>query len=90
MRKEHKLLFDVDKDSDSDDGKEEAQMLENGVHYDKVTKKQRIRIDQTELNNLKDQAQSNNCPLIQEYAYYRDRENPLKIELRPNTLVRDY
>ena len=31
------------------------------------------------------------CPLIQEYDFNRDSKNPdLKIELRPNTLVRDY
>jgi len=33
----------------------------------------------------------NQFPLIEEYDFKRDSKNPdLKIELKPNTMVRDY
>lgn len=54
-------------------------------------KKIRIRIEPDSLNALKEQANKRNYPLIQEYDFNRDPKNEdLKIELKPNTIVRDY
>ena len=54
-------------------------------------KKIKVRIEPESLNALKEQANKRNYPLIQEYDFNRDTNNAdLKIELKPNTIVRDY
>lgn len=54
-------------------------------------KKVRIPIHTDELNALKVAAKNHNYPLIEEYDFKRDTKTAdLKIELKPNTLVRDY
>ena len=54
-------------------------------------KKIKVRIESESLNALKEQANKRNYPLIQEYDFNRDTKNAdLKIELKPNTIVRDY
>ena len=54
-------------------------------------KKVRIAIAPESLNDLKSQTKNNNFPLIEEYDFKRDIKNPdLKIELKSNTIIRDY
>lgn len=54
-------------------------------------KKERIHIDPESLNEIKQQAIQLGYPLIEEYDFNRDTKNQdLKIELKPNTMVRDY
>lgn len=54
-------------------------------------KKERILIEPASLNRLKEEAIKNQYPLIEEYDFNRDTKNAdLKIELKPNTMVRDY
>ena len=54
-------------------------------------KKKRIAIDPESLNKLKNECIKFKYPLIEEYDFKRDTKNPdLDIELKPNTMVRDY
>ena len=57
----------------------------------RAQKKVRIAIVSDRLNMLKQQSREYKFPLIEEYDFKRDTTNPdLKIELKPNTMVRDY
>lgn len=54
-------------------------------------KKEKIAIKPESLNDLKMEMEKAKFPLIEEYAYKRDTKNPdLAIELKSNTIVRDY
>ena len=56
----------------------------------KKNKKIKVRIESESLNKLKEKTHKNNNPLIQEYDFKRYKNLDLKIELKPNTIVRDY
>lgn len=57
----------------------------------KDRKKVRIQIDTDELNKLKEDAKKRHFPFIEEYDFKGDTETAdLNIELKPNTIVRDY
>ena len=89
-------MEDEDEDDDNDVFMVDEEELKEGEkskkkNENRSAKKQTIRIDSTNLNNLKEYLNKKKFPLIQEYDFDRDTKNPnLKIELRPNTMTRDY
>jgi len=73
-------LAEVDQEDESSDKKEKRNQ-----------KKVKVEIMPESLNALKQQTRLHKFPLIEEYDFKRDTRIPdLKIELKPNTLVRDY
>lgn len=57
----------------------------------KESRKVKVEIKPISLNRLKEQTRNHQYPLIEEYDFKRDTKIPnLNIELKPNTLVRDY
>lgn len=74
---------------DSDD-KNEDDTANNEING-QTERKVRVEIATEELNKLKEEARMRNFPLIEEYDFRKDTKIPdMKIELKPNTIVRDY
>jgi len=89
------FLLNLDKSDD------EEEVLDPALQADaqeqkgeqRERKKQRVEIAPVDngLNELKKQTIRHQFPLIEEYDFQRDSKNPdLKIDLKPNTVVRDY
>jgi hypothetical protein len=55
-----------------------------------VGKREKHLIEPESINKLKEGAQKGKFPLIEEYDFKRSDIPKLNIELKPNTMVRDY
>jgi len=83
---------------DGDSENEDEEMVEGDeddiqkiIQERKNRKKEKVAIMPLSLNLLKKQAKESHFPLIEEYDFKKDLATPdLKIDLRPNTNVRDY
>ena len=72
-------------------GEGDENNIEQIIQERKNRKKEKVAIIPTSLNFLKKQAKESQFPLIEEYDFKKDFATPdLKIDLRPNTNVRDY
>lgn len=88
------MLFKIDDDDDEEEEEEYKASELGGVLKKKQSQKLEMhRIDDSlvGLNKIKQEVEKKNIPLIQEYDLNKDNKtNDLKIELKPNTMVRDY
>ena len=95
LQDEFKTIIDVDDNSDDNNDQIEQNINENAPSMKKAAKSAVIKtllIAGDNLNRLKEQMKKKfNIPLIEEYDFKKDTLTAdMKIELRPNTMVRPY